>query len=132
MCTSPEWRQGKPISPRGVARILSKFDIRPTKQAFANCYRKSGFEDAWRRYLPISLLANVAASSTSSTNLKNTSEISELDAGQSSGISSTDGGHLEDAKWSQSPVFSPFMEDVEDSGRPTDETKHPNGHGEMF
>ena len=35
-----EWRQGKPISPRGVARILSKFDIRPTKQAFANCYRK--------------------------------------------------------------------------------------------
>ncbi|MFC1530669.1 DUF3631 domain-containing protein [Gemmatimonadota bacterium] len=52
----PEWRNGKPITVRQLARLLQPFDVRPkalwidnkTKQG----YDQHRFIDAWDRYLP--------------------------------------------------------------------------------
>ena len=53
----PEWKRGKPITTRGVARLLARFEIRP--QTFrvdahttAKGYLREGFKDAFSRYLP--------------------------------------------------------------------------------
>jgi len=52
----PEWRQGKPITPRQLARQLDAFSIRPgtirTDASTAKGYKKEAFRDAWSRYLP--------------------------------------------------------------------------------
>jgi hypothetical protein len=52
----PEWRQGKPMTPAQLARLLGKFGIHP-KQIWINRknfrgYVLADFEDAFRRYLP--------------------------------------------------------------------------------
>jgi hypothetical protein len=51
----PEWHNGKPLTPRQLARLLHPFDVRPkplwinekTKQG----YERDWFSDAWDRYL---------------------------------------------------------------------------------
>ncbi len=52
----PEWRQGKPITPRQLARQLEAFGIRPgsirTETGTPKGYKKNVFKDAWSRYLP--------------------------------------------------------------------------------
>jgi putative DNA primase/helicase len=53
----PEWRQGKPITPRQLARVLGSFGIRPTtfRTSGGTCpkgYLRSAFEDAFARYAP--------------------------------------------------------------------------------
>jgi len=54
----PEWRQGKPITPRQLARQLEAFSIRPgtirTEAGTPKGYKKDAFNDAWSRYLPFS------------------------------------------------------------------------------
>ena len=54
----PEWRQGKPITPRQLARQLEAFSIRPgtirTESGTPKGYKKEAFKDAWSRYLPFS------------------------------------------------------------------------------
>lgn len=54
----PEWQQGKPITPRQVARLLAPFGIGPKPVRIAGeptkGYERSQFEDAWTRYLPSS------------------------------------------------------------------------------
>jgi putative DNA primase/helicase len=51
----PEWRRGKPLTQRGLARLLVPFDIRP-KQLWAGGKKTRGygpddFKDAWARYV---------------------------------------------------------------------------------
>jgi hypothetical protein len=51
-----EWRQGKPITPRGVARLLKPFGIKSEKCREAGDdnkrrYYPDAFADAWSRYL---------------------------------------------------------------------------------
>lgn len=52
----PEWRAGKPITARQVARLLKPFGIHPTKIRFgattANGYEREKFRDAFSRYIP--------------------------------------------------------------------------------
>jgi putative DNA primase/helicase len=52
----PEWKSGKPITPRQVAKLLGPFGIAPTTirtmAGTAKGYLASQFEDAFRRYLP--------------------------------------------------------------------------------
>ncbi len=52
-----EWRNGKPITKTGLARLLAPFKIRPTKWRDGNFtergYDRSDFEDAFARYLRI-------------------------------------------------------------------------------
>ena len=54
----PEWRRGKPITTRGVARLLKPFRIAPGTIRAAEGktpkgYHRDTFEDAFARYLPI-------------------------------------------------------------------------------
>ncbi|HEU6445317.1 MAG TPA: DUF3631 domain-containing protein [Gaiellaceae bacterium] len=51
-----EW-YGKPISPRGIATLLSHYGIRPRTvrlddETTAKGYKRDQFEDAWSRYTP--------------------------------------------------------------------------------
>jgi putative DNA primase/helicase len=51
-----EWRGGKPITARGVARLLKPFDIKTEQRREggdkARRYYRDAFADAWQRYLP--------------------------------------------------------------------------------
>ena len=53
----PEWRHGKPITVRQLARQLAPFNITPTTirtdTSTAKGYKKDAFKDAWSRYGPI-------------------------------------------------------------------------------
>jgi len=46
-----EWRQGGPITARGVAMLLAPFGIRPDHDRSGRLYRLSAFQDAVTRYL---------------------------------------------------------------------------------
>jgi putative DNA primase/helicase len=53
----PEWRRGKPISTRGVARLLVDFEIRPQTIRLdahntAKGYLLDDFKDTFTRYIP--------------------------------------------------------------------------------
>ncbi len=54
----PEWRHGKPITVRQLARQLAPFGIVPgtirTETATARGYKREAFKDAWSRYLAFS------------------------------------------------------------------------------
>lgn len=51
----PEWRRGKPITARGVARLLKPFSIKSEEGRVEGDkkrrYYRANFEDAWARYL---------------------------------------------------------------------------------
>jgi Protein of unknown function (DUF3631) len=51
-----EW-YGRPITARGIARLLARYEIRPKSvrlddETTAKGYKRDQFEDAWTRYLP--------------------------------------------------------------------------------
>ncbi len=52
----PEWRRGRPLSKRGLARLLQPFGVRPKKvrvgDTTAQGYSRERFTDAFARYLP--------------------------------------------------------------------------------
>lgn len=52
----PEWRGGKPITTRGLAKLLDPFGIAPTTiRTYTNVskgYHRASFNDAFARYLP--------------------------------------------------------------------------------
>lgn len=51
----PEWRRGEPLTPRGLARLLGPFDVRPRQLwidgAKTRGYERDDFTDTWARYL---------------------------------------------------------------------------------
>ncbi len=113
-----EWRHGKPITTRGLAKLLRSFEIRPRHSRTGSIYERRSFEDAWQRYLDddgsasSSSLAPPAASVTSLTNEKNESHFIELsDAHQSPGKSHSLNG-VTHRKTAESPMFSGFVTHV--------------------
>jgi hypothetical protein len=53
----PDYHNGKPITGRGVAKLLAPLGIKPTQITLAGSHRPNGymasrFEDAFKRYLP--------------------------------------------------------------------------------
>ena len=52
----PEWKRGKPLSVRQLAKLLGRFGVQPTQLWIAGVnvrgYERVAFEDAWARYLP--------------------------------------------------------------------------------
>lgn len=46
-----EWRGGRPISTRGIAKLLKAYDVRPTQDRLGSFYRPYEFADAFNRYL---------------------------------------------------------------------------------
>ena len=61
-----EWRRGSPITPRGVAKLLKPFGIKPNRDRAGSYYPLRGFADALNRYLP-GTPAETATSATSVT-----------------------------------------------------------------
>ena len=49
--------KGKALESRGLARLLSRYDVKPCKlrtlTATANGYRRTDLHDAWQRYVPL-------------------------------------------------------------------------------
>lgn len=52
----PEWRRGKPLTARGLARLVGRFDVRPRQlwmgEGKVRGYELAQFTDAFARYLP--------------------------------------------------------------------------------
>ena len=52
----PEWRRGKPITGRSIARLLHPFEVQPNTLRFGDSvlrgYARAQFDEAWKRYLP--------------------------------------------------------------------------------
>jgi hypothetical protein len=46
-----EWRNGKPLTARGLARILEPFGVRPDRTQDARGYARAQFTDAWMRFV---------------------------------------------------------------------------------
>ena len=46
-----EWRHGKAITGRGLAKLLKPFDIQPRHSRTGSTYDRRAFEDAWSRYI---------------------------------------------------------------------------------
>lgn len=46
-----EWRAGKPLSGRGLARLLRDFEITPDRTRASRGYSRHQFADAWTRYV---------------------------------------------------------------------------------
>jgi putative DNA primase/helicase len=68
-----EWRGGKPISTRGIAKMLKPFGVSPAQDRFGSFYRFPDFIDAFGRYLS-KPLQNTATSATSATPLPSATE----------------------------------------------------------
>lgn len=47
-----EWSHGKPLTARGLARLLDPFGIRPDRTNATRGYARRQFVDAWSRFLP--------------------------------------------------------------------------------
>jgi putative DNA primase/helicase len=64
----PEWRQGKPITPRQIARLLEPFGVMPgtvrTTSGTAKGYKREQFTDPFARYLPTPFNQTVTPSQT--------------------------------------------------------------------
>jgi putative DNA primase/helicase len=64
----PEWRQGKPITPRQIAKLLEPFGVKPstvrTTSDTAKGYKWEQFTDAFARYLASPLNQTVTPSQT--------------------------------------------------------------------
>jgi putative DNA primase/helicase len=58
----PEWH-GKPLSKRGLARLLGRFGISPTQLRIGGDktrgYERAAFADVWARYLPVQVVQAV-------------------------------------------------------------------------
>ncbi len=46
-----EWRGGRPISTRGIAKLLKAFGVEPKRDTHRRYYRRMDFADAFKRYL---------------------------------------------------------------------------------
>ena len=128
-----EWRQGKPISPRGVARMLARYEIKPKRTNAHNVYLKEHFADAWNRYLAHPGQWTPSASSISSTDGENESQNNGLRNRSAQTASSTEQYEWNLRKPHQTPVNTGLVELVEHSGEvPTGRgvaKDRMNGHG---
>lgn len=78
-----EWSRGKPITQRQVARLLAPLKIKPgtirTGAETAKGYLKDWFDDAFRRYIPVSIRHT-------DTNQQNQTVIPENDPSQNANV----------------------------------------------
>ena len=107
-----ECRHGRPISPRGIAKHLGRYGIKPHKTNTHNEYRKADFADAWSRYAP-STGAGPQISSTSSTALEHINHINGLKEPGRNERSSTGEPKVELEKTQEKPANTGSVEVVE-------------------
>ncbi|WP_134679529.1 DUF3631 domain-containing protein [Paracoccus ravus] len=68
-----EWRGGRPISTRGIAKLLKPYGITPAQDRIGSFYRPTDFADAFNRYLSKGA-ENTATSTTSATHAATATE----------------------------------------------------------
>jgi hypothetical protein len=113
-----EWRHGRPITGRGLAKLLKPFDIRPRHSRTGSTYERRSFEDAWQRYLDdddsasSSSLATPAASVTSITNEANQRNIIGLSDARRSPVNSHGLNGVRERISAEGPMFSGFVTHV--------------------
>lgn len=98
-----EWRGGRPISTRGIAKLLKPFGVKPAQDRFGSYWRPSDFADAFGRYLS-DAPASSATSTTSATQAASATEILNENSGNGAcgayGTSSGRGGsNRHDGGW---------------------------------
>lgn len=74
-----EWRQGRPISTHGVAKLLAPYGIAPKHGRDGSYYIAATFADAWRRYLPKLPPTASVTSTTNATILLNNNGLNDAD-----------------------------------------------------
>lgn len=90
-----EWRGGRPISPRGIAKLLKPFGISPAQDRFGSFYRYPDFIDAFDRYLSDTFKKSATSAASATQNLSTTEKHNEINAYGTCGDSGTysgDGG----------------------------------------
>lgn len=68
-----EWRGGRPITTRGIAKLLKPYGITPKRDRAHNIYRRMDFADAFKRYLSDGF-QNSTTSAASSTHAETSTE----------------------------------------------------------
>lgn len=68
-----EWRGGRPISTRGIAKLVKSFGVEPKRDTHRRFYRRMDFADAFTRYLS----EGVKNSATSGTSVIAPSNVTE-------------------------------------------------------
>lgn len=91
-----EWRGGRPISSRGIAKLLKPYGINPVRDRLGSLYRRADFTDAFNRYLSQEE-ENTTTSATSATAVGSATEkhkkIKAIGTCDPHGSYSSGGGH---------------------------------------
>ena len=91
-----EWRGGRPISTRGIAKLLKPYGISPKRDRANNIYRRMDFADAFHRYLSKGgekPTTNTASSTDAQTSTEKSNEINGRGACGTYGTYSGGGGN---------------------------------------
>lgn len=84
-----EWRGGRPITTRGIAKLLKPFGVSPAQDRLGSYYRPADFIDAFSRYLS-DTPQNTATSATSATaNRTSHGKVNEINGYGTCGASGT-------------------------------------------
>lgn len=75
-----EWRGGRPISTRGIVKLLKPFGVKPDQDRFGSYWRPGDFADAFGRYLS-DTPGKAATSTTSATRPSSVTEKSNENNG---------------------------------------------------
>lgn len=78
-----EWRGGRPISTRGIAKLLKPYGVEPRRDMNQRFYRRADFGDAFNRYLsggPEISVTSVTSVIPSASVIEKTNEINGADA----------------------------------------------------
>lgn len=73
-----EWRGGRPISTRGIAKLLKPYGITPKRDRTNNVYRRMDFTDAFNRYLSDSPQNSPTSYASSTGSLSSTIKHNEI------------------------------------------------------
>jgi len=100
----PEWKAGKPLSLRQLARLLEPFGVKPRSLRIGGTtgrgYQKVDFEEVFERYLPLPIRDN--------------SDISIESETYAPSQSVTTGGSVTDRQEALEPQYKGFVTDVTD------------------
>jgi putative DNA primase/helicase len=123
-----EWRQGKPITPHGVSKILKRYGIAPRKREDANKYIAADFQDAWDRYAASAPQGTPAQTSRTSSRDEKRRGAKGLTGPAAEPQTSSRGPRLENRKCSKNPANTGVLEVLEVSPGETAGGKRLNGH----
>lgn len=73
-----EWRGGRPITARGVAKLLKEYGIRPAQDRIGSFYRPWDFADAFDRYLSGGTKKSTTSTASATASLTDTEKQNKI------------------------------------------------------